>query len=123
VNTDDLEFVAPLFKALHTPSPGAQPTYDMITDSLVWSDELPDAQPNLWWAIRPVLHHRTCIILQRASTAGSWWNRAIELFPEWVGFLPTRQTPTEDLRALYLSAVKIAEESMDRHFGGPSRDK
>ena len=41
--------------------------YDVLSDALVWEDEIPPLQgrrPSTFWCMRALLHHRTCMILK-----------------------------------------------------------
>jgi hypothetical protein len=97
----DLDAAAPLFRALREAHPNSGPYFDMLSSSLIWLDELPKADPAEWGAIRPVLRHRICVILQEPSEYTDWWNRAKRLFPEWVGFRPGRCEPTPELVRIF----------------------
>lgn len=116
MNPLDLQAAAPLFRRICDPVTGAEPFYEMLSHALVWTDELPDEPPSEWQAIRPVLRHRTCIILGEASEYEQWWKVAQSLFPNWVGFRHDRCTPTESLRSLYAESVREADRSLNRVF-------
>ena len=75
-------------------TPEAQVSYDVASDALVWSDELP--QPGQFrvrelWCLRPVLRYRSSIILGKPE--GQFcaaWEAAQRLFQDWAGFEATR---------------------------------
>ena len=71
--------------------------YDMMSDALLWPDELP--KPELFscrhlWCLRPLLRYRTSLILGRPDErCRPAWECARRLFPRWVGFRPERRSP------------------------------
>ena len=98
--------------------------YDMMSDALVWSDELESLRERDtpegadWTCIRRVWHYRTTLIMQSPSAEhAAFWNRAVELFPEWIGFLPERRDPSAELQELVTRSRSKANLDMDRVFG------
>lgn len=108
----DIQRIAKYFRAIRVPAGDAAPFYDMLSDAIVWSDELPGGSSEKWWQIRLVLNHRTCLLLSRPSAHGHLWEAAQKSFPEWVGFSDSRCRPTEDIRKLYFDGF----ERMQREF-------
>jgi len=89
-----LEAIAACVRKVTVPDPVATPVYDMMSDGLLWSDE----RQTLFFFFfeyigiaRCLLCYRTSLILRkpRHEFAGVW-ERALELFPYWIGFLPER---------------------------------
>jgi hypothetical protein len=124
---DTLRRIAPELDGLRA-SPGATPGYDMMSDALIWPDEMPlswrvPPVPN-WYVLRFVFNHRTRLILGPTysgaddEAAELAWAEALRLFPSWPGFLPERRSP--GLRGVYesLSAPARKElEEMEREMG------
>lgn len=78
---DAMKRIAPLFARIRLPSPDAAARYDMLSDAIIWSDELPSDSPEQWWDIRPGLRHRTCLILGVESPFQTFWEHALNCFP------------------------------------------
>lgn len=112
----NLHIIAVAFQDVRHAAPDAEVFYDMLSDGLVWSDELPQEFLRDIHLVRPVLRHRTCIILGEPSHYEPWWNEAKRLFPDWVGFLAARAVPSEALRKLYQDGRARAAESVRRHM-------
>jgi hypothetical protein len=93
---DDLEIIAPDMERMRLDN-GAKPGYDLMSDSLVWPDEIPPGRrARELWCLRPVLRFRTGLILGlELSEFQPAWEAATRAFPRWIGFLEerTRQTP------------------------------
>jgi hypothetical protein len=95
--------IAPLMRGL-VASSEAKPYYEVLSDALVWRDELPESRVlstiKNWQVLRLVLHVRTKLIrgepIERYEK--DLWDEARILFPEWPGFAPWRSSP--DLRGL-----------------------
>ena len=87
--------------------------YDMMADAIWWSDERPNFDhPEDHWCLRPVFRYRTTLILD--SPDPKWlpfWERSLELFPDWPGFHPSRVTSNPKLMAFHASKSKIAMDS------------
>lgn len=86
----EIAALAPLFVPLSDADPAAVVSYDGLSDSMIWSDELPSSRPSTWWAIRPVLHHRSCLASGSPSRFSKEWDEALAAFPSWVGFRAER---------------------------------
>lgn len=77
--------------------------YDMFSGGLVWSDETCDDTPfEMINALRFLFAYRTGLMLGQANPElEGYWQRANELFPDWVGFLPERRQPNSHLLEIY----------------------
>jgi hypothetical protein len=80
------------------PSPGAVLSYELLSDALVWSDEIPELEgaraDRPFWPLRYVLRYRTSLILGAPEEQfREYWDAAQRLFPDWPGFDPRRQAP------------------------------
>ncbi len=82
--------------------PNLMPRHDCVSGGVFWPDELPiDRPPSDWWAVRPLLHHRTySLILGRSSEYADLWEVGLQSFPSWPGFRAERCEPDEELRRL-----------------------
>ncbi|SFI34427.1 hypothetical protein SAMN05421753_10840 [Planctomicrobium piriforme] len=78
-------------------------SYEWLSGALVWSDEIMPATPNkAIVALRPVWAYRTSLILNEPRPSLlPYWERALQLFPNWVGFRPERRLPSPKLLQIY----------------------
>ena len=97
----DLDAAAEHFRPLVTPQSKPHVQYDALSNARIWSDEIPQVSPSLWWCIRPVWRYRTCLIATLPLEYEEWWSRAKALFPQWVGFTPDRCRPDPELQTIY----------------------
>jgi hypothetical protein len=99
---EKLREIAPFLQVLR-PSPGAVLSYELLSDSLVWSDEIPELEGKAdrpFWPLRYVLRFRTSLIVGAPDEPyREYWEEAQRLFPDWPGFDARRQAP--DLKAEY----------------------
>jgi hypothetical protein len=75
----------------------ARPFYEYMSGGLVWTDET-HASGEIINALRMLFRCRTQLLLR--TTCNEWadyWNAAHEIVPKWVGFHPSRCTPSEKL--------------------------
>ena len=86
----------------------AKPAYDMMSDSLVWSDEIPRGRrARELWSLRPVLRYRTGLILEMdISEFLPDWEAAREAFPNWIGFGEMRSSRDANLHEIYHNLSK-----------------
>lgn len=96
-----LETAAPYFRLVSRPDPQARPRFDMLADAVVWLDEGPALPQNLMWCLRQLWRCRTCGIIGIPVESEAWWNRALKLFPEWIGFLPERTASSPENIEVY----------------------
>jgi hypothetical protein len=85
------------------PDAGAVLFYELMSDALAWSDEIPEMESQQVRAFRPLrflLRYRTSLILgQPDQRYQEYWDEALTLFPEWPGFEPRRRAA--ELRQSY----------------------
>jgi hypothetical protein len=87
--------------------PSARPQYDLMSDAVIWPDEVPiEENPSAWWDVRPIWHLRTRIVLGLETSPPALWIDARREFPSWIGFLPERSEPTPTLRETYERIMK-----------------
>jgi hypothetical protein len=81
----------------------AQPAYDLMSDSLVWPDEIPTGKrARELWCLRPMLRYRTGLILgMDISEFRPDWESAKEAFPDWIGFEKERSRRDANLQQIY----------------------
>ncbi len=84
-------------------------SYDVMSDALFWSDEIPFAdgitlRVRDLWCLRPVLRYRTSLIICTPEERFyEHWKRATEMFPLWPGFRPCRCAYSTYLESEYMS--------------------
>ena len=108
-NSDKFDPVAALTdSALHLnsiarPKWFARPFFDLLAGAIVWSDETNRKTPtHTIWALRFITAYRTGLMIGQADLAHKkYWDLGLQLFPQWVGFLPERREMTEKLRKVY----------------------
>jgi len=78
-----------------------------MSDALMWTDETISSTPiEVIWALRFVRHYRTGLILGVARPHSEFWQLACDLFPHWVGFLPSRCELSPRLAEIYHASRK-----------------
>lgn len=102
MNRKDFQILAPEMERMLI-NLGAQPAYDLMSDSLVWPDEIPPGRrARELWCLRPVLRYRTGLILGlEISEFSPEWNDAQEAFPTWIGFRKERSSWNKILQETY----------------------
>lgn len=99
-----------------TAKPDAVITYDSLSDSLWWSDEIPpigNHRPSDFWCVRPLLRYRMTLILQQPEPDfEEYWIEGMNLFPKWAGFCPFRRHPSLKLVNFYESARSSGMKSI-----------
>ena len=91
------------------------PCYDIMSDALVWFDEayLPWMPVELVWALRPLWHYRTGLIIGEPRPYREWWDLGRRLFPLWRGFRPGRCQRSLWLAKLYRGGRAEGDRSLD----------
>ena len=99
---EELQNLAPDMESMRI-DPSAQPAYDLMSDSLVWPDEIPTGRRSReLWCLRPVLRYRTGIILgMDISEFRPDWESAKGAFPDWIGFKKERSRQDACLQKIY----------------------
>ncbi len=121
--------IAPYLNGLR-PSPDATISYEILSDALWWSDELPEDRGAFfrikdWSFLRVIGHYRTWLILDQPDEFfvssvehdREIWQEARRLFPDWPGFHPRRSA--SEHKGLYesLSAASRRElEEIEREM-------
>lgn len=117
-----LAAIAPRMRELK-PAPEASVFYELMSDALVWSDEIPDLETGdvrTFHCLRFVFRYRTTLML--GAPDGRFqgvWEEARKLFPDWPGFDPRRQAP--DHRPTYERFVEQAKADIRELFPEPIR--
>ncbi len=111
IATGDLAEIVSSLRGLR-PSPNAEVSYELFSDGLWWSDELPGDLYG-FERIRTPLHLRTKRILGQHLDEFDveYWDEARRLIPEWPGFDPRRSSP--DYQSLYESLSADALRAFD----------
>jgi hypothetical protein len=83
--------------------------YELLSGSLVWSDEFPKRTKASAHCLRFFFRYRTSLILgERDAPYEHFWNEAMRHFPEWIGFAPDRTSRSAELAAFYISEKEQA---------------
>jgi hypothetical protein len=102
----DLSRIAASMEALKKED-DARAFYDLLSGSLVWSDELPKNGAVSLDCLRFVLKYRTGLIVGEPQPSFElFWQESIRRFPNWIGFSVDRTTQNEALTAYYLQERK-----------------
>lgn len=114
-----LATIAHLMQALRR-APDAKMFYELLSDSLMWTDEIPEADATHVGGLRSlryVFRYRTGLMLGAVEERyRPFWDEAMTLFPAWPGFDPERRAAT--LRDIYHSFREEAKREMEDLFGG-----
>jgi hypothetical protein len=89
--------------AASTPAPAPRVFYEIMSGSLVWSDEMPKEMPGQGIsALRFLFAYRTGLIRNKPRDEfKAVWDLALALFPNWVGFRSERRQATPELLRIY----------------------
>ena len=83
-------------------NPFATAKYEVMSGALIWSDETNSDTPvYVIWALRQLFAYRTRLMIDDAEPDNPFWDQCLTLFPNWIGFLPARRKPTQELLAEY----------------------
>ena len=89
---------------------GAEIGYDVLSDAITWSDEYPsDLAGRLeeFDCIKILLRYRTSVLMGDPDESFKpYWDRAMELFPNWAGFRPSRLVASDELKEFYEHSKK-----------------
>lgn len=104
----------------HLPhQPEASVMYEIMSDALVWSDEVGHQIRGLTWAVRPLFRYRTSMLIGEPDDRfAEEWEAAKRIVPGWIGFRPERCTPSKELKELYLSKCKCCGRKRGGSSGG-----
>jgi hypothetical protein len=98
----------------------AEAFYDLMSGSLVWSDE--KASPltrEEMGCMRTVFHFRSSVIIGKpAEETRSLWDKLRDKYPDWIGFDPSRCQPSENLSSLYFKLKNPSDKAIKRLFNG-----
>ena len=88
--------------SISTPNSSAIAKYELMSGALIWTDETNSETPvHVTWALRKLFAYRTKLMLHNAEPDNEFWDQCVKLFPNWIGFLTERRTPTPELLAEY----------------------
>jgi hypothetical protein len=97
----DLSLIAPSMESLEKRE-NAHMFYDVLSGSIVWSDELPGASPVSSDCLRFVLKYRTGLLVGEPEPSFEpFWQEAHRRFPHWIGFSPDRTTYDQKFSIYY----------------------
>jgi hypothetical protein len=115
-----LRAVAPRMRELK-PAPDATVFYELMSDALVWSDEIPDLDTgdvSDFHCLRFLFRFRTTLMTGAPDERfRSLWDEAKNLFPDWHGFDPRRQAP--EFRPVYQRFCEQAKADIRELFNKP----
>ena len=121
---EQLAVVAERMRALK-PAPDAALFYELMSDALVWNDEIPDLEKGDlrdFHCLRFVFRYRTTVMMGRPDERYQpLWEEARRLFPDWPGFDPRRQTA--ELRPVYERFVEQAKADIRELFDQPVKGR
>jgi hypothetical protein len=113
--TEMLHQYAEHLDSLRTRRCFARPFYEVMSDSLVWPGETAKSTPTrLIWALRPLFHHRTGLILGEHWRFADEWQLGLRLFPHWVGFHPSRCSVSPRLARIYRAGTAALKRDLDK---------
>lgn len=103
------------------PLPGATVFYELMSNALVWSDEIPDlatGDVSDFHCLRFVFRFRTTLMMGKPDERfRSLWDEAQKLFPDWPGFDPRRQAV--EYRPVYERFCELAKADIRELFDKP----
>lgn len=126
--TRELESIAELMDHFRQPAEGPV-MYDIPGDALFWHDEVPppsERQPPQPFgsALRLVNRYRTTLILgEPDERLKGVWDIARSLLPNWLGFVPERCSPSDELAKEYWRLKREAERECRASLRESFREK
>lgn len=88
--------------------------YDMLSDAIVWRDEMCLPPFPLMGVLRKLLRARTCLLLGAPMEFEDVWVEARRTIPEWQGFREQRTTQSASLSEFFWRRRREAFESLKR---------
>src|SRR5215813_628912 len=79
--------------------PSSEPFYDMMSDALVWEDEMLFAglSAEQMGCLRTIFRYRTSLIVGSPDQRfQQLWKLLTAKCPQWIGFSPSRCTPSDE---------------------------
>jgi hypothetical protein len=103
------------------PVAGATVFYELTSDALVWSDEIPDLETgdvSDFQCLRFLFRFRTTLMMGAPDERfRSLWDEANNLFPDWHGFDSRRQAV--EYRPVYMRFCEQAKADIRELFDKP----
>ena len=103
------------------PAPEATVFYELMSNALVWSDEIPDLDTgdvSVFHCLRFVFRFRTTLMMDKPDERfRSLWDEAKTLFPNWPGFDPRRQAV--EYQPVYERFCELAKADIRELFDKP----
>jgi hypothetical protein len=88
--------------------------YELLSGSLVWSDEFPKGTKVNTDCLRFLFRYRTSLILGEPDKPYEvFWKEAQRHFPEWIGFALDRTSRSSELAAFYIRERDRALQELD----------
>jgi hypothetical protein len=92
---EKLRKIAPKLNRL-CEDPSARVSYELMSDGLIWSDELPpweELDHDESTCLRGIWHYRASLIVGvPVEKYRTFWEEGQKLFPQWPGYLPWRRS-------------------------------
>lgn len=89
--------------------------YDLLSGSIIWSDELPKTAPVSLDCLRFVLKYRTGLLVgEPQPSLELFWQEASRRFPNWIGFSSERTKYSEELVRYYVQERRRGGEKEKR---------
>jgi hypothetical protein len=123
------QMLAPMLDKLVL-DPNARVSYELMSDSLIWSDELPPPAPGGEWntnCLRGAFRFRTTLILGKPDERfRARWEELQTLCPNWPAFLPDRRSPDPGKVRLFeegRARLNAEMDELDERFERQRREK
>ena len=94
-------------------------SYEVLSDSVYWSDEMTPDMPQGIQGVLMLLAHRRRIAERTVSDYLAWWNFARAECPEWNGFLVERQKFDAHVFAILQDARIRTQKQWEKYLGPP----